>query len=97
MEALLQKMRESKSITREKYHAEVVGIFGSYSRNDIHAESDLDVLYRVTDPLNFGLVEYDDFESFLSDLTQIEIIDLVNVDYINPIIELEIEEEIIHV
>lgn len=35
-----------KSVVKEKYKAEILGIFGSYSRGEEAEESDLDVLVR---------------------------------------------------
>ena len=36
-----------KDVIRQKYKAEIKGIFGSYARGDFHAGSDLDLLVDV--------------------------------------------------
>ena len=35
---------EMKDVIRQRYKAEITGIFGSYTRSDFHADSDLDLL-----------------------------------------------------
>ena len=44
IEDIQKTIAESKDEIRQKYRAEVKGIFGSYARGDNHADSDLDLL-----------------------------------------------------
>ena len=44
IEEIQKTIAESKDGIRQKYRAEVKGIFGSYARGDNHADSDLDLL-----------------------------------------------------
>ena len=44
IEEIQKTIAESKDEIRQKYRAEVKGIFGSYARGDNHADSDLDLL-----------------------------------------------------
>ena len=43
IEDIQKTIAESKDEIRQKYRAEVKGIFGSYARGDNHADSDLDL------------------------------------------------------
>lgn len=44
IEEIQKTIAEAKDEIRQKYKAEVKGIFGSYARGDNHADSDLDLL-----------------------------------------------------
>ena len=44
IEEIQKTIAEAKDEIRQKYRAEVKGIFGSYARGDNHADSDLDLL-----------------------------------------------------
>ena len=44
IEEIQKTIVEAKDEIRQKYRAEVKGIFGSYARADNHADSDLDLL-----------------------------------------------------
>ena len=44
-EFILQKLIEKESLFRQKGVA-VLGVFGSYARNEAHAKSDIDILIR---------------------------------------------------
>ena len=74
-----------------------MAIFGSYARGDQSEDSDLDVLYRLDADARFGIVEYDALENFIKEVIGIPSVDLVNEKYINPIIEIEIENELEYV
>ena len=47
IENLRTTVVEMKDVIRQKYKAEIKGIFGSYARGDFHAGSDLDLLVDV--------------------------------------------------
>ena len=48
IEEIQKTIAEAKDEIRQKYRAEVKGIFGSYARGDNHADSDLDLLADLT-------------------------------------------------
>ena len=48
IEEIQKTIAEAKDEIRQKYGAEVKGIFGSYARADNHADSDLDLLADLT-------------------------------------------------
>ena len=94
---VLNKLRANKADIKAKFHAEIVAIFGSYAREEQSADSDLDILYRLEDKNSFGLIEINGLEEHLKSLFNVPAVDLVNKKYINPIIALEIEEELAYV
>lgn len=94
---LLETLRESNREIKRRFHAEIVAIFGSYARGEQSQDSDLDVLYRIENPEKFGLVEIDGLENYLKKLVHVPSVDLVNEKYVNPIVQLEIENDIVYV
>ncbi len=53
---------EAKDEIRDRYKAEIKGIFGSYARGDFHADSDLDLLVDFDEGANlFDLVGLQQF------------------------------------
>ena len=56
---------EMKDVIRQKYKAEIKGIFGSYTRSDFHADSDLDLLVDFDDGAD--LMDHVNLQRFLED------------------------------
>ncbi|MBB4081149.1 hypothetical protein GGR28_003797 [Lewinella aquimaris] len=94
---LLKTLRENNYEIKKRFHAEIVAIYGSYARDEQSHDSDLDILYRIENPEKFGLVEIDGLENYLKNLVDVSSVDLVNEKYVNPIIQLEIENELLYV
>ena len=62
---------ETKDVIRQKYRAEIKGIFGSYTRGDFHADSDLDVLVDFDDGAD--LTDFINLQQFLEDRLECKI------------------------
>ena len=65
IENLRTTIVEMKDVIRQKYKAEIKGIFGSYVRSDFHADSDLDLLVDFDDGAD--LADYVNLQRFLED------------------------------
>ena len=65
IENLRQTMVEMQHVIRQKYKAEIKGIFGSYIRSDFHGDSDLDLLVDFDDGAD--LMDYVNLQRFLED------------------------------
>ena len=65
IENLRRLIVEMQDVIRQKYKAEIKGIFGSYTRSDFHADSDLDLLVDFDDSAN--LMDYIKLQQFLED------------------------------
>ena len=94
---LVKIIRENNYDIKRRFHAEIVAIFGSYARGEQSPDSDLDILYRIENPDKFGLLEIDGLENYLKDLVNVSAVDLVNEKYVNPVIQLEIENDLVYV
>ncbi|MEL6356988.1 MAG: nucleotidyltransferase domain-containing protein [Bacteroidota bacterium] len=90
-------LKASKPIVRDRFKVELVGLFGSYARNQHHAKSDLDLLYQPLEGASFGLAEVIALENYIKELVKVNSVDLVDRDYINPVIALEIQDELVYV
>jgi predicted nucleotidyltransferase len=94
---IINELRNSKKELEERFSISRIGLFGSYSRNDQTAKSDIDIIYELVEGKRLGLKEVYDLEVFFKDKFNIERIDLVNSKYINPIIESEMIKSVIYV
>lgn len=82
-----------KNIT-SKYNAKMVGIFGSYARNEQTTESDLDVLIDFDSKIN--LLDLIGLEQELTELLGIKV-DLVTLKSVNKKLEAYINQDIIRI
>ena len=53
---LLKKLREFKTIHRKEYGIEVLGFFGSYSRNEVRQGSDVDIVVKLNKQDLFSII-----------------------------------------
>ena len=60
---LRQTIVEMQHVIRQRYKAEIKGIFGSYTRSDFHADSDLDLLVNFDDSAD--LTDFIGLQQFL--------------------------------
>ena len=61
----------AKDEIHQKYKAEIKGIFGSYTRGDFHADSDLDLLVDFDDGAD--LMDHVGLQRFLEDRLECKI------------------------
>ena len=71
IENLRQTVVEMQDVIRQKYKAEIKGIFGSYIRSDFHGDSDLDILVDFDDSAD--LMDYVNLQRFLEDRLECKI------------------------
>ena len=77
-----------------KFNPKLVGIFGSYARNEQQRESDLDILVDFNDSVN--LVELIGLEQELTELLGIKV-DLVTLKSVNPSLNKYIQQDLIRI
>ena len=72
--AELRKILEAqKPYLTEKYGVRVVGVFGSYVRNEQRPDSDLDILIDLSRPSKISLIGLVELEYDLSDLLGVKV------------------------
>ena len=65
----------------EKYHISEIGVFGSYTRGEQDADSDIDILVSFDKPI--GFIKFMRLEFYLSELLGRKV-DLVTKDSLKP-------------
>jgi predicted nucleotidyltransferase len=90
---LVEILNSQKLYLYQKYKVKDISIFGSYSRHEQNAQSDIDILVSFEVPPG---LEFVDLAEYLEDILDIEV-DLVSRDGIKPIYFKHIEKELIHV
>jgi hypothetical protein len=86
----LEKLRESKAYLQSKYGVQELAVFGSFARDEQQAESDVDILVTIDQPLG---VEFVDLAMDLENILQ-QKVDLVSSRGIKSRYLAEIKEEL---
>jgi predicted nucleotidyltransferase len=69
-ETIVNKLREIKPLLAQKYTVTEIALFGSYSREEQHANSDIDIMVSHVNPLGF---KYFDLVYEIKSLFDIEV------------------------
>lgn len=91
---ILTAIKSLSDIIKTDYHAEVVGIFGSYARGEEKASSDIDVLVRFDD--DASLLDLVGLADFLEGQFHIKV-DLVPIDTIREEIKADVLREAMYI
>jgi len=91
LDEIKRVLRNHKSVLKDKYNVNTLGIFGSYVRNEQSTDSDLDVLVDFTAPIS--LFEFIDMEEELSKLLGVKV-ELVSRNALKPYIGKRILNEV---
>jgi len=91
LDEIKKALRDYKSVLKDKYHINTLGIFGSYVRNEQAGDSDLDILVDFTTPIS--LFEFIDIEEELSEILGVKV-DLVSRNALKPHIGKHILNEV---
>jgi predicted nucleotidyltransferase len=66
-------LRSQEAYLAEKYGVTVIGVFGSYVRNEQHPGSDLDILIELERPPMISLIGLVEMEQYLSDTLGVKV------------------------
>jgi predicted nucleotidyltransferase len=69
--AIKKIIRDHKTLLRERYNINRIGVFGSYARGDTHTGSDVDVLVEFSEPIS--LIQLISLENYLSDIVGLKV------------------------
>ena len=78
----------------KEYSVKMIGVFGSFARNEQMGESDIDLLVEFSKPV--GFVTFMRLENFLSEQLGKQV-DLVTSDSLKPVIRQDVLSEVIYV
>jgi len=94
IEEIKNKLERQKSLLKEKYKVENIGIFGSYVRGEQRKDGDVDILVEFYEPI--GFFTFLDLEEYLTELLGIKV-DLVSKKALKPRIGKYILKEVVTV
>ena len=92
---IISILKKNKKELNERYRVKKIGIFGSYIRNEVREESDLDILIEFEQDADIGLLKFVEIENYLSDLLGIKV-DLVEKSALKPLIGKQILKEVVY-
>ena len=93
--SIINYLKKHKENFKQNYKIDKIGLFGSFSIDKHNNNSDIDILYKTSSKgLTFSqlLKLEDELKSFFN-----KKIDLVDFDYMNPLIKKRISKDIIYV
>jgi len=91
---ILKKIRELENIIEKEYNAEIVGIFGSYAREEQREKSDIDILVRFKEGATF--FDFVGLGNFLEENLNIKV-DIVSERALRPELKEIILNEVVPV
>jgi predicted nucleotidyltransferase len=94
LDEIQQILKEQKTYLAEKYGVQVVGVFGSYVRQEQRPDSDLDLLIELDNPPKISLLGLVELENNLSQLLGVKV-DLAIKKNLKKRIGLRILQEVV--
>ena len=94
-EYIVDKIRKERSYLESRYFIKHIDLYGSYAKNSQKPESDIDLVYTTIQNGNMTLARLKSFEDYLSNLLNINRVELVSKCSINPVVEKNMEKDVI--
>jgi len=92
---IIDYLKEHKNNFNEKYSINKLGLFGSFATNNNSNNSDIDIVYETTSK-DLTFKQMYQLEDELNNYFQRDI-DLVNLNYMNPLIKRTAIKDIVYV
>jgi len=96
MHSIIQTLQDKLPTLKAKYPLVSLGVFGSYSRGEETANSDLDIVYETLPNTFLDLHNYLGLKRDLTAITHLKI-DLVNKRKMNEVIWMSAKHDVIYV
>ena len=96
MNSIIQTLHDNLPTLKAKYPLVSLGVFGSYSRGEETANSDLDIVYETLPDTFLDLHNYLGLYRDLTAITNLKI-DLVNKRKMNEVIWIRAKNDVIYV
>ena len=94
---IIDTLRNEELFLKSRYFIKHMDLYGSFAREQQNIESDIDLLYTTIPKGEMTLARLRSFENYLAQLLNIEKIELVSKQSINPIVEKKIEKDAISI
>jgi uncharacterized protein len=95
-ETIIKILKKEKSNLEAAFSIRLLALFGSYSKNKQHPGSDIDIAFEIKKGQQFGYLKKIQLEKYLRSKLRNEV-DLVRLKYMDPVIKLQIEQDMIYV
>lgn len=92
---IIETLKNLEKVIKERYKAEILGIFGSYVRGEETEKSDIDVLVKFYEGAT--LFEFVGLAIFLEEKLRLKKVDVVPHDTVRPEIRERIFKEIVYI
>jgi predicted nucleotidyltransferase len=96
-QTIIVTLQSNKAHLKERFGIEQIGIFGSYAKGTQNPESDLDLVYILNKGEKMTLDKIFDMENYLRQLLNVKKIDLVNLQFMNPLVKFKMKNDVIYV
>jgi predicted nucleotidyltransferase len=73
LDEIQHTLREQKPYLADKYGVKIVGVFGSYVRQEQRPDSDLDLLIELERPPRISLIGLVELEDYLSQILGVKV------------------------
>ncbi len=90
---ILKILKDDLPHLREEFGVKSIGLFGSYSRDEQHIESDIDLLVELERPM--GFFKFITLENYLADKLGARA-ELVTEDALKPLMKPSIMKELVY-
>jgi uncharacterized protein len=94
---ILKYLESKKDEFREKYGITTLGLYGSYARGEATEASDVDIFYESDERFSMGFLGFSEFLRKMQKDINIEKIDFVRLDSMNPIVKHYAKKDFIYV
>ncbi len=94
VETIKKNLRDLEDEIKKEYRAEIIGLFGSYTRQEQKEGSDIDILVRFLEGAT--LLDFVGLANFLEDKLKIKV-DIVSERAVRPELRKQILDEVVTV
>lgn len=94
---IIDTLKANKTALKRQFYIKKIGLFGSYAQNKASKDSDIDLVYTLVEGKRLGFLEVFELEEFMRKILQNNSIDLVNRQYMNPLIAEEATKTVVYV
>ena len=93
---VVQQLQSQKKYLQETFGLTKIGLFGSVSRGDNRADSDIDILFEIDDKKKFSMFQYLKLNKFLEE-NLLSSVDLVRESTIKEALKPYIKKDLVYV
>lgn len=94
LESIISELKTDREYIRDRYKAEIIGVFGSYVRNEQKQTSDIDLLVRFLE--GASLFDFVGLANFLEDKLDLKV-DIVSERAVRDELKDSIYEEVVKI